>query len=320
MMRRLHRTSEQPIAVSTSALAMDRVWAIEPSRFAALLGSLQSPGNMEIEAAKAARGGAEFERDGDVAVIGLEGVLTKRPSFYSLLGGVRTMPQIEEQITAAVRDKRVKGIMLYVDSPGGTVSGVSDLADAVAKAAAAKPVYAYISDLGASGAYYVASQATRIYGDADAEVGSIGVYMVVDDWSKHFEDRGVKTYVIKEGDFKGAGVFGTELTDEQRNDFQRVVSDLASLFVDAVARGRRWDRQRAQSLADGRVHVGRKAVEVGLMDGIKTWDEAMAELVSVTGGGQGSSFAEWLSDHGWSPGAVTGEHYAALHKKFRACH
>ena len=89
------------------------------------------------------------------------------------------MSDAQRLVEQAAEDPVVAAILLRVDSPGGTVAGVSDLAEAVYAARKVKPVSAYISDLGASAAYYIASQAQRLYADSDALVGSIGVYSVV---------------------------------------------------------------------------------------------------------------------------------------------
>jgi len=219
-----------------------------------------------------------------VAVIDIAGVLTKHPTIWQMIFGGATMQDMAAQIQAATKDRKVKSILLRIDSPGGTVAGVSDLADAIYKARQSKRVVAYISDLGASGAYCAASQADAIYADVDAMVGSIGVYLVVDDLSKMAEDRGIKVHVIKAGEHKGDGVAGAEVTSSQIKEFQRTVDQLAETFVDAVARGRGWDRQRVEKLADGRVHVGVHAQQLGLVDGIRSLDEVVAEMQNGTGG------------------------------------
>lgn len=215
-----------------------------------------------------------------VAVIDLVGPLTKEPSLWHYYHGGLTMPEMTDQVKVAVADRRVKAILLRIDSPGGTVAGVSDLADAVFGAGKIKPVVAYCSDLCASCGYYVASQAGKIYGDVDAMVGCIGTVLVIDDFSEMFKKAGIETIVFKseKDPFKGEGVAGSKITDEQKEDFQRVVDDLGRIFVEAVYRGRPSLKESKLKLPDGRVYIGQNAVDLGLMDGIRSMDEVIEKM------------------------------------------
>lgn len=252
-------------------------WAIEPRAFAPLF---NPSGELVIERKAQHEDDNRYALTNGVAVIDISGVMTKGESLYSLLFGAKTMPQIEEQVRAAAADEAVNALLLRIDSPGGTVAGTSDLADAVYAARKQKPVVAYISDMGASAAYYVASQADAVYGDVDAIVGSIGVYLVVPDYSGMADKAGIKVHVVKAGDNKGAGTPGAPVTDEQLAEFQREVNQLNETFVDAVARGRGWPLDKAAALNDGRVHIGSHAVAAGLLDGVRSLADVMSELRS----------------------------------------
>src|SRR5690606_31819803 len=129
------------------------------------------------------------------------GAMTKQGSSFGGASTVRT----RRAIRSAAADKSVSAIMLLIDSPGGSVSGTSDLADDVANAKKKKPVYAYIEDTCCSAAYWVASQCSAIYANPTAIVGSIGTYMVVADYSRMAENAGVKVHCISTGKYKGAG-------------------------------------------------------------------------------------------------------------------
>lgn len=243
----------------------------------AILPRMEPPVGQDLRAS-AFLGGADAHdsyrlMDG-VAVIELAGVLGKDRSWFT----DTSMRDAQRQVERAVEDPAVNAILLNIDSPGGTVAGTSDLAEAVFAARQRKPVVAYISDLGASAAYYVASQAGRIYGDTDALVGSIGVYTVVPDFSAFYSKEGIKVHVIRAGEMKGAGQPGTEVTDAQLADFQREIDQLNDTFLEAVARGRGWTRERVERLNDGRVHVGRHAVELGLLDGVMSFGAVLEGL------------------------------------------
>lgn len=211
-----------------------------------------------------------------VAIVDVQGVLAKSRAWWA----DTSMSDAQRLVEQAAEDPVVAAILLRVDSPGGTVAGVSDLAEAVYAARKVKPVSAYISDLGASAAYYIASQAQRLYADSDALVGSIGVYSVVTDWSKFFAEQGIKVHVVKAGALKGAGTLGTEITDEHLADWQREVEQLNETFVEAVARGRGWSREKVSEVNDGRVHVGRYAVRAGLVDEIASFGTVVQRLTA----------------------------------------
>lgn len=240
-------------------------------------------------------GDYELTADG-VAIIELTGPLMKFAS--SLSGGTSTVAA-RRNLRLAIADERVKAIALRIDSPGGTVSGTKDLADDVASAAAKKPLMAYIEDLGASAAYWIASQAETIACNPTAMVGSIGTYAVLADSSAQAKKKGLVMHVVRAGDFKGMGVPGTPVTDEQLAEMQRLVDDLNSHFLQAVAAGRNLPAKTVAGLADGRVHVGVRARELGLVDVVQSFDEALASLtyeLKAPAGVRAADVSDPLSD------------------------
>lgn len=217
--------------------------------------------------------------DDGVAVIHLSGPMMKYAS--SLSGGCSTI-RLRREIRQAAADAAVLGILLMVDSPGGTVAGTHDLAAEVARAAEKKPLHAYIEDLGASAAYWVASQAARITAGPTTMVGSIGTFAVIQDLSGAAEKLGVKVHVLRAGEFKGAGTRGTEVTDEQLAEWQRIVNELNEHFVKGVAAGRKLSIDAVRSLADGRIHIGQAAVGMRLIDAVGDFQAAMDAMRSET--------------------------------------
>lgn len=244
---------------------------------------LEQAATPERQAAIAAQASTELSvtREG-VAVIQLSGSLTKQASSFA---SSRSTVAARRQVRAAAADESVTGILLYIDSPGGMVAGTADLADEITTAKKKKPVYAYIEDLGASAAYWIASQADKVFANSSAEVGSIGVFMVVTDWKAFAEKEGAKVHVVRFGDYKGAGVAGTEITDAQLAEWQRSVDNYGAMFVDAIAAGRGLTKTQAQQLADGRIHPAAAAADLKLIDGVQSLDATMAALV-VAGNGQ----------------------------------
>jgi signal peptide peptidase SppA len=211
-----------------------------------------------------------------VAVIRLRGPMMKYVN--SMSDGASTV-FARRQLRQAVEDDQVGAILLVLDSPGGTVAGTMDLASEVGKAAAKKPVHAFIDDLTASAAYWVASQATKVFANnPTALVGSIGTFAVLYDYSKAAEQLGVKVHVVKAGDFKGTGVPGTEITEEQIANIQRIVNALNTEFLNGVAKGRNLSLEKVQEIADGRVHPAAEAIGKGLVDDVQSFDETLAGL------------------------------------------
>ena len=212
-----------------------------------------------------------------LAVIDIVGTMQKQQSSF---GGTSTVA-VRRAVRAAAQDSDVNAILLRIESPGGAVNGTDELAAEVRKAAAVKPVEAYIEDLGASAAYWVASQASNVWANNLAKVGSIGTYAVIHDYSAHAAQQGVKVHVIRAGAMKGAGTPGTELTSEQIANFQRLIDSTNAHFVEAVTSGRKLPPERVKQLADGRVYLGKEAVELGLADGVKTFDEVCTSLMQA---------------------------------------
>lgn len=219
--------------------------------------------------------------DDGVAVIELIGTVTKYSS--SMMDGPATV-DVRRALRAAVGDPAVQRIVLLVDSPGGSVAGVDDLASDIAWASTQKPVCAYIEDLGASAAYYLASQAGRVSANPAALIGSIGVYTVVYDLSTAYETVGVKTHVVSTGGLKGAGVDGQPIGEELLAELQKVVDHTNTQFVAALMRGRRMTAEQVSAINDGRIYTAAQASRYGLIDAIETWDDMLAAAWPLAAG------------------------------------
>lgn len=259
----------------------DRYWAVEEGAGMLLL---QQLGNIdarvhrqEFEARD--HGGLDGEiavevHDG-IAVVSIVGPMTKSPTSFE--PGASTVIA-KRQIRLAAHDDRVKAIIIRFDSPGGTVSGTQDLAQEVLEASKHKKVHAFVEDNCCSAAFWVASQANKIFATKTSLVGSIGVFTTLMDFTGHAEQEGIQVHLITSGGIKGAGAPGTPVEDELIAEVQGIVDEFTAHFLGAVAKGRRMSRSRVKDIADGRVFVGEKAVDVGLVDGIATFDEVFNAL------------------------------------------
>ncbi len=255
-------------------LPFDAVWAIEPAAWDRIReGLLAARGGFPLGAPAPV-----MERAEGIAVINVSGPMTRESSLISLLfGGTSTMA-VRDAVEAAVADEGVQAILLRINSPGGSVSGLAELGDAVYAARDVKPVVAQVHGTATSAALYVASQASQIFAHRMDLLGSIGTRMMLYDYSALFAKEGVEAVPIDTGPFKSAGALGTKLTDEQRAYFQSIVDEAQRDFAAVLGRGRRFTAQQVETLADGRVFYAPEALSRGVIDGIQTEKQTLAAL------------------------------------------
>jgi len=220
-------------------------------------------------------------RDG-VAIVPVDGVIAQRANLFTRISGGASAQLVERDIRGALADPQVSAIVLEVNSPGGTVHGTQELADLVDRARAEKPVATFSTGQMASAAYWIGAASDRVVISGDnVFVGSIGVVATHVDRSKAEEQMGVRTTEIVAGKFKRVASEYRPLDKEGRAHMQQFVDYLYSVFVNDVAayRGVAVDRVLSD-MADGRVFVGRQAIEAGLVDGVSTLDDLIADLRS----------------------------------------
>jgi len=230
-------------------------------------------------------GRAAYQLVGDIAIVSISGTMMKQESSFSGASTIATRRSIRQ----AVRDPSVQGILLLIDSPGGSTSGVADLAADVAAADAKKPVWTYAEDCMCSAAYWTGSQGRKVFANANAIVGSIGTYTVVRDFSKADKADGIETFVVRAGKFKGMGTPGTEITEEQLAELQRTVDAVQAQFSAGVMSGRKMTAEQVNELATGAVWVGKAAVEAKLIDGVQSLDQTLADFQTMIQGTKGKA-------------------------------
>jgi len=209
---------------------------------------------------------------------GASGALIKSASS---MGGTSTV-QLRRDISNAANDPNVSAIMLAIDSPGGTAAGTYELGAAVKRASSLKPTWAFVEDLGASAAYWMASQASQIFAaNPMTQVGSIGTYWTLYDTSKMLEADGVKVHHFATGPLKGAGAYGTVVTEEQAAHFQAQVDTMQTHFDEAVRLGRNLSRNELASVRTGGVFSAKEAQALKLIDGIKSFEQVLKSLAQA---------------------------------------
>jgi len=226
---------------------------------------------------------ADYEVVNGTAFIPIQGVISKRMSLFSEVSqnGTSTV-EIARNVKAAMKDPAVKRVVFDIDSPGGSVDGVQELSDLIFGFRGEKPMTAYADGLMASAAYWIGSAADEIYATKSTEVGSIGVYSVVRDFSVAEHNAGIKTEIIKAGKHKAAGHPSKALTEDERQVIQEEVNAHYELFTESVARNRGMEMEDVLSVATGRVFIGKKAQELGLIDGIDLIESESQEINAKT--------------------------------------
>jgi protease-4 len=182
----------------------------------------------------------------------------------------------------------VRAILLNIDSPGGGVAVSQEIYTEVKKLREQKnkTIIAYMSSVGASGAYYVACASDRIIANPGTIIGSIGVIAEWVNYGDLLEWAKLKSVVLKTGEFKDTGSPVRSLTENERTYFQGLIDDMYVQFVEAVALGRKMELQDVRLLADGRVFTGRDAKERRLIDEVGNFQDAVdltARLAGISG-------------------------------------
>jgi signal peptide peptidase SppA len=197
--------------------------------------------------------------------------------MFDEVSGMVSTEKIGQAVDDATADPSVEAIVLDIDSPGGSVYGVESLALKIRAATDKKKLIAVSNSLAASGAYWIASNASEVVVSPDGEVGSIGVFQMHRDVSRATDAAGVKVTYVKAGKYKTAGNPYEPLSPESMGELQKGVDDYYELFVRAVARGRNVSLTKVrEGFGQGGTVRAREAVAEGMADRISTLDDILS--------------------------------------------
>ena len=216
-----------------------------------------------------------------IAVLPLYGVVTQRGNMVDDVSGSGSVStqQFASSLRQALVDDTVGQILIDIDSPGGSVYGVSELADEIINARNHKPVVAIANSLAASAAYWIGACASEFYVTPGGEVGSIGVWQAHQDYSRAMDEAGVTTTLISAGKFKVEGNPYTPLDEEAQAFMQSRVDDYYGAFTKAVARGRGVPiAQVREGMGQGRVLGADAALTHQMVDGVATLDDVISKM------------------------------------------
>jgi protease-4 len=206
-----------------------------------------------------------------VAVVELDGIIIESES-------------VVEELKGHLDNSAVRAVVVRINSPGGVVAPTQEIYAAIRRLKkGGKPVVASLGPVAASGAYYIAAAADRIYANPGTLTGSIGVVMQMATLEGLLKKVGVEYVVVKSGKYKDIGNFARTMSPEERQLLQTLLDDIYNQFVDAVAEGRKLSRAEVIGFADGRIFSGRQAKSLGMIDVLGGFEEAVEGAAELGG-------------------------------------
>jgi signal peptide peptidase SppA len=250
------------------------------------------------------------------AVVSISGPMDNDYSYMNRYFGITSYPEIRSAVAEAINHPDVSAILLDIDSPGGAVEGLSEVSDFIRDADRNhKPVYTNSSSKMTSGGYWLGSNGRTITTAELASVGSIGVIAVHREMSKMMKDIGVTATVLRKGKYKALANPYEPLTEDAKAEIQGELDTIYDVFTRTVAENRGQTQQFIQdNAAEGRVFFGREAREVGLVDTLGTFDDALAMVKKKTEvtAGQGNDNSLEVSDMPRKKKVITEKDQAVL--------
>lgn len=201
----------------------------------------------------------------------------------SITGAITSGNKISSELVKFAKDESIKAIILQINSPGGGVGATQEIYREVQKITTQKPVVAAMGSVAASGGYYVAAPATKIVSNPGTITGSIGVFIQFVRLEELMTKIGVELEIVKSGEFKDMGSPDRKLTQRDREIINALIKDLQSQFVAAVASGRSLSVQKVREIADGRIFSGARAKDLGLVDVLGNFQDAVEITKTIVG-------------------------------------
>ena len=250
-----------------------------------------------------------------IAVIDITGMMLSGgsgvPQLFSDSTGAYSNT-IMKQLRRAGKDKSVKGVLLNINSPGGSVTSAEEISEEIQrfKKDTGKPIVATMGDAGASAAYYIAANCDKIYANPSTLTGSIGVYIGSKNLEELYKKIGISDVMIKSGVHKDILSGARPMTPEERAILQSMVDEMFEDFLKTVSTGRKLPMEQVRALADGRVYTGRQAQKLKLVDELGNYYDALtatAEMAQISGEPtvlRYDSVQDWRS---WFTGELAGQ-------------
>lgn len=235
-----------------------------------------------------------------VAVVPVVGTIVGSPADNPLPGATAGAGWVVRALERARQDDRIVGVVLRVESPGGDVTASDQIWRAVRRVQERKPVVVSMGDVAASGGYYVAAPADRIFAQPNTITGSIGIFSVKPDLSGFYQWIGLGNDVIQRGPHADWDGTTHPLRAEDRKRLRRNLQIYYDSFLAKVAAGRGMELGKVKSIAEGRVYTGARAAELGLVDAVGGLDAAVQDVRERAGLSPEDALDLWVPEQRWS--------------------
>ncbi len=265
----------------------DSAWAITRAKMEQIVALLELKMQYGHGIPSAYAGGYEDDIEEErqtpgIAVIPMCGTIMQKASLMTEYSGGVSTERLGSMLSDAMNDPEIAAVLLDIDSPGGVVYGVGELAETIFRMRGKKPIWATVHPLCASAAYWIASAAEKIHIQPSGECGGIGVIIAHIDKSKMFAEEGIKHTFIIAGEYKSEGNQAEPLSDEATAFLQSRVDSLYGQFVEAVAKHRGVSVQTVtDDFGKGRCLDARESLRVGMVDKVATMDETLQEMAGI---------------------------------------
>jgi len=256
-------------------------WAIMPGKLAAIMDFINMKvTGIEFDHEAAARRNTKFKNvSGKIAVISIYGTIAQKMDMLTEFSGGSSTENIMAVFDEAINDPGIGAIVLDVDSPGGSVYGVAELAEKIYRARGKKPITAVVNSLMASAAFWIASAADEIVITPGGEIGSVGIIAVHVDRSKETADAGLKVNFIYAGKYKKEGNSYEPLDEEAYSYHKSRVDEYYDMFVSALANHRGVTALKVRTnFGEGRVLGAKDAIERKMADRIGTLEGVLNDI------------------------------------------
>ena len=210
----------------------------------------------------------------------------EKVGVVEITGPIIDSRKILQDLRTFRESEAIKAILVRVDSPGGGVGPSQEIYREIQKTTEQKKVIISMGAVAASGGYYVAAGADGIMANPGTITGSIGVIMGYTNFEELMQKIGLSAVVIKSGEYKDTGSPTRPMSDDEKELLQEVTRQIHGQFVEAIGKGRRLEVKQVEAIADGRIFTGQKALELGLVDRLGNFEDAVAwagELGGIAG-------------------------------------
>ncbi len=217
-----------------------------------------------------------------IAVVPITGPIMSEKQT-TLYGTSLSSRDIANTLNSLANDDSVKGVILDINSPGGSPVASEEISLAIEKLSTKKPVYALINEVGASGAFWIAVSADKVYASSMSTVGSIGVTSVGFGFEKFIENYNVSYRKLTAGEFKDLGTPFREMQEAEKQIIQEVLDEVHSNFVKHIAVSRNMQEDKVWEYATGEIFLGSKAYDLGFIDEIGYYPDVLEDMKFKTG-------------------------------------